>query len=287
MRMTTAGPPLARRTVRARKGRRPLGLAFALAAIAVFALHDVRALEPGWPDPQCLHSEGKTACGYGCRASDRQVRCAQTPQGVCTIGSGMVACWDPPPLVKAVLGRHAPRPTCVTSYGQTACGYQCASNYDQVQCAQTPFGACRANEGNVACWDPPAAVLASHKATTPKASCESGFGKVGCGYHCIADHGVVRCAQTPDGTCRSERGTVFCWDPPLEATGAVWNPAAELACMHASSDRSCGFGCLAIPNQGRCGASRADACRVKEDNIVCVDPAVALVTRDVDEKVKP
>jgi hypothetical protein len=159
----------------------------------------------------------------------------------------------------------------MTSFGQTACGYRCVANYDQVQCAQTPFGACRANEGKVACWDPPAAVLASRRAATPAASCESGFGKVSCGYHCVADHGVVRCAETPDGMCRSERGAVFCWDPPLESTGAVWNATAELACIQASNDRSCGFRCLAIPNQGRCGSSRADSCRVKDDNIVCVD----------------
>jgi hypothetical protein len=252
--------------------RLPWVFALAVGAVALFSLHDVRALEPGAPDPQCLHSAGRTACGYGCKASDNQVRCAQTPQGVCHVGSGIVACWDPPPLVKTVLGRSAPRPSCVTSYGQTACGYHCVANYDQVQCAQTPFGACRANEGKVACWDPPAAVLASRRATTPKAVCESGYGKVGCGYHCIADHGVVRCADTPDGMCRSERGTVFCWDPPLESTGAVWNAAAELACIQASNDRSCGFRCLAIPNQGRCGSSRADSCRVHEDNIVCAEP---------------
>jgi len=270
--MTTAGPPFAMRTVREGKRGGRWRVAIALAAALVFSLHDVRALEPGAPDPQCLHSWGKTACGYACRASDSQVRCAQTPQGVCNVGSGIVACWDPPPLVKAVLGRHAPRPSCVTSFGQTACGYHCVANYDQVQCSQTPFGACRANDGKVACWDPPAAVLASHRATTPKASCESAYGKVGCGYHCIANHGVVRCAETPDGTCRAERDTVFCWDPPLESTGAVWNAASELACIQASNDRSCGFRCLAIPNQGRCGSTRADSCRVKDEKIVCVDP---------------
>jgi hypothetical protein len=257
---------------RTKEGRRAQ-LAIAMMAVAWLTLHDVRAQDSGTPDPQCLHSYGKTACGYGCKASDRQVRCAQTPQGVCSAGSGILACWDPPPLVRSILGRSAPRPSCVTSSGQTACGYHCITNYDQVQCAQTPFGACRANEGKVACWDPPAAVLASHRSSTPKAVCEIGFGKVNCGYHCVANHGVVRCAETPDGTCRAERDTVFCWDPPLDATGAVWSAASELACIHAGTDRSCGFRCLAIPNQGRCGASRADSCRVKEENIVCVEAA--------------
>lgn len=255
---------------RRHRARWRAALAVAVAAVGTLTLSDVRALEPGTPEPQCVFSEGKTACGYACKISDHQLRCAQTPQGVCSIGSGIVACWDPPPLVKSVLGRRAPRPTCVTSYGQTACGYHCVANYDQVQCAQTPFGACKANEGKVACWDPPAAVLASNRWTTPQASCETGFGKVGCGYNCIADHGVVRCSETPDGTCRSERGTVYCWDPPIESTAPAFNAASELACIQAGDDRSCGFGCLAIPGQGKCGSSRADSCHVKEDKIVCL-----------------
>lgn len=269
---TSTAPPPERPTSRrdASPMRRAWRVGLAFAAIATLTLSDVRALEPGAPEPQCVFSEGKTACGYACRISDHQLRCAQTPQGVCSVGSGIVACWDPPPLVKTLLGRRAPRPTCVTSYGQTACGYDCIANYDQVQCAQTPFGACKANEGKVACWDPPAAVLASSRWSTPPASCETGFGQVGCGYNCIADHGVVRCSETPDGTCRSERGTVYCWDPPFEATAPAFNAASELACIQAGGDRSCGYGCLAIPGQGRCGSSRSDSCHVKEQKIVCL-----------------
>ena len=266
--MTNGRSKLALRA-RVSVGGRIWGVAVALVAGALCSLHEAGAQDSGEPPPQCLHSMGKTACGYHCKASDGQVRCAQTPQGICSVGSGIVACWDPPPLVRTALGRNAPRPTCVTSFGQTACGYDCVANYDQVQCAQTPFGACRANEGKVACWDPPAVVLAARRARTPDASCEAAFGKVSCGYHCIANHGVVRCAETPDGTCRAERDTVFCWDPPLDVTGVVWNAAAELACIQASADRSCGFRCLAIPNEGRCGASRSDACRVEESKIVC------------------
>jgi hypothetical protein len=253
--------------------RRAFPFGLALAVVATVAQHDVRANElAGIPPPQCVTSFGKTACGYGCRASDGQVRCAQTPQGVCSVGSGIVACWDPPPLVKGVLGVRAPRPSCVTSFGQTACGYECVANYDQVQCAQTPFGACGANEGKVVCWDPPAAVLATRRSMTPDAACVTAFGQVGCGYHCTANFGVVRCAETPDGTCRAERDTVYCWDPPLEATSAVWNSASEFACLESGAKRSCGFRCLAIPNKGKCGASRFDTCRVKEDDIVCASP---------------
>ena len=39
----------------------------------------------------CLTSEGKTACGFHCVSGEGQVRCAQTPEGVCSVASGVVA----------------------------------------------------------------------------------------------------------------------------------------------------------------------------------------------------
>jgi hypothetical protein len=262
----------------ARESRRwPLRAMLALGLAPLLLLADARASDlRGEPTSatQCVHAFGKTACGYACKVSDSQVRCAQTPQGVCSVGSGIVACWDPPPLLRTVFGGQLPRPTCITSSGQTACGYQCVSNYDRVLCAQTPLGACKANEGRLVCWDPPAQVIASRRERTPQASCASAYGKVACGYNCVANHGVVRCSETPDGTCREDFERVFCWDPPLEATAALFAPSSELACMNASEERSCGFRCLAIANQAKCGASRGDSCRLERDTIVCAAPEI-------------
>src|SRR5438876_1239670 len=53
---------------------------------------------------ECLTSSGKTACGFHCVASDGQVRCAQTPEGICSTASGVVACWDPPAVLRRVFG---------------------------------------------------------------------------------------------------------------------------------------------------------------------------------------
>ena len=240
------------------------GRVLAVAALAAIATHsaDLRAA------PDCLTSSGKTACGYHCKASEGQSRCAQSPEGVCTIGSGMVICWDPPPLLRKIV-EDVPAPTCVTSGGQTACGYGCISNYDRVQCAQTPFGACLANEGKLVCWDPPATVLLARKDKTPSASCIANYGDVACGYHCIANNGQVRCVDTPQGICRSERDSLLCWDPPLETAAAAFNPGSELACIDAPAGRACGFRCLVTRKRSACGTGRDDTCRVEGEEIVC------------------
>jgi hypothetical protein len=220
----------------------------------------------------CLTSEGKTACGFHCVSGEGQVRCAQTPEGVCSVASGVVACWDPPSVLKRALPVGIPAPECTTTYGQTACGYSCETNSDHALCAQTPFGACAASEGKLACWDPPAAVLVTHKEKTPVAQCVATSGKIACGYQCIAHEGVVRCAETPEGGCRIEQGKIVCWDPPLDSLGAVYDPATELACMEGIDPRACGYRCIATTAHSACGSRRSDSCRSESGRIVCGKP---------------
>jgi hypothetical protein len=217
----------------------------------------------------CLTSNGKTACGYHCVSGENQVRCSQTPDGVCSVSSGIVACWDPPAVLRGIFGARALGARCVTNYGQMACGYACETSSDRAQCAQTPFGACGASDGRVACWDPPAAVMVTRRERTPTAECLVNSGKVACGYHCIAFDGTVHCAQTTEGGCRVEQGKVICWDPPLESLGAVFDPAAELACMEGVDGRVCGYRCLATSIHSGCGSNRADSCKPEPDKIAC------------------
>ncbi len=143
------------------------------------------------------------------------------------------------------------------------------ARYDHVLCAQTPFGACHANEGTVVCWDPAAALIALHGAKSQKAECVSRFGTIACGYHCMDGDGQLRCAETWDGTCRRQGGAVVCWDPPLDTTGVVIDPASELACFEADVGRKCGFHCLATTKQAMCGQARRDSCHLKGSDIVC------------------
>jgi len=223
--------------------------------------------------PDCVTHAGRTACGHNCVYGNGQVRCSQTPQGTCSFSQGMAACWDPPPMLKFVMGDRVPRPGCIVASGQAACGYHCAMNYGRVQCAQTPFGACRANEGHVVCWDPPGPVIASMGTRTPNASCLAQYGKVACGYSCNAYDGEVRCAQTPQGTCSVQSGTLICWDPPLESIPSMIDPNAELACIDAGDGRACGYRCMGTPNQAKCGSRRGDVCRVGEDDAIhCAEP---------------
>jgi hypothetical protein len=222
--------------------------------------------------PDCMTAFSKTACGHFCHAGDFQVRCAQTIHGLCSYTSGMVVCWDPPALLRNAYADRVPRPSCVTAGSQVACGYNCITSYERPQCSQTPFGACKANEGRAVCWDPPGAVIASMGMRTPVASCMDAFGKVACGYSCAAYDGVIRCAQTPNGFCRAERGSIVCWDPPLDTLPAVFDPNAELACMDAADGRTCGYRCLSARDKVRCGADRRESCRLEQNGIECVAP---------------
>ncbi|MBK9073082.1 MAG: hypothetical protein IPL79_19100 [Myxococcales bacterium] len=148
----------------------------------------------------CYAAYGQTACGYDCTAGYGQLKCAQTPTGTCTAAYGSVTCWDPAPA-KASRRRsehggrerrgrdHEPAgvhdaPTCLSNYGQTACGYGCVAQYGRVQCA-----------------------------TTPGAQCIAQYGQIACGYGCVAQYGQVRCAQGPHGQCHAASGSISCFDP--------------------------------------------------------------------------
>jgi hypothetical protein len=218
--------------------------------------------------PECIHHAGTSVCGHHCVKGEGLARCAQTPEGVCTVTSGVVACWDPPGFLTSALEEELPKARCVTSNGQVACGFHCLISHGKPQCAQTPFGACRANAGTVLCWDPPAHVIADRKGQTPRASCISAFDKVACGYHCEANEGELRCAQTPDGVCRREGG-LMCWDPPPK-TVMAFASGSTVACLDANGGRSCGYRCLATNKQTRCGSSENDYCFVTpQDRIAC------------------
>lgn len=231
------------------------------------------------PPPQCVTSgSGEKACGYHCVNAYGAVRCAQTPAGICAHGSDILACWDPPGLVTAVgnalatRGVRIARPTCVTSSGKTACGYHCVSGFDQVQCAETPWGTCRKGEGTLACWDPPAAVVASFRdgARIPEPTCSSSSGKLACGYQCAATDGKVECTQTPEGICRAEQNKVTCLDPPPESRGVVYDPASARSCIETgSSPRLCGHHCVATSTRLACAATERGVCLESKGELAC------------------
>lgn len=54
------------------------------------------AFLPQTPRMQCERGAGRIACGYGCKSGGGDVRCAQTPGGVCQQNAGTITCFDPP-----------------------------------------------------------------------------------------------------------------------------------------------------------------------------------------------
>lgn len=44
----------------------------------------------------CLQTDGAIACGWDCKRSYEDAKCAQTPAGRCRVVDGRIACFDPP-----------------------------------------------------------------------------------------------------------------------------------------------------------------------------------------------
>lgn len=186
---------------------------------------DPEAPTPNGAQAECLSAYGTTSCGYGCTAALGLVRCAKSPGGRCTPASGTIGCNDVERDWSAVDEASSwpdpreerwPVPECVSQFGTSACGYHCKSEFGAVQCAQTPWGACAAEFGKVACWDPPRWVTRDARFQGERATCSAQFGAIACGYRCATSAGRVGCAPAPWGICRGSSGGVACWpNPPL------------------------------------------------------------------------
>jgi hypothetical protein len=175
--------------------------------------------EPGGPKPpaECKSAYGQTQCGYGCVAAYGEVKCAKTTEGRCQAAYGEITCWDPsddgPPHRQR--GDRDDRPlrpgaTCESAYGKTACGFSCVSAYGEIKCAESPMGVCVSAYGRVVCWDPPDRVQRAYRGQGKKAMCDTAYGKIGCGYACVAAYGEVACASSPNGACEAAYGKVTC-----------------------------------------------------------------------------
>jgi hypothetical protein len=172
------------------------------------------ASTPPPPKASCLSVNGRTACGYACRASTTEVRCASTPYGVCGMFGGEVHCFDPLPASI----HHPPDeglvPECKAVRGEVACGFNCLVSQGRVACAKTPYGVCREHFHELTCWDPPEATLHEFGRELPRPTCQTASTAIACGYDCKVNPAEVRCAQTPRGRCVKDAFTLECYDPP-------------------------------------------------------------------------
>ncbi len=168
------------------------------------------------PAAECRTSGLNVACGFHCRAELDEVKCAQTPQGLCTRLERQLVCWDPPDEVRFHGTETLGRPQCKSKYRDVACGYSCLTSPNHLACAQTPFGVCATRFDRVVCWDPAPAVL--HHSTPDElrgATCLQTDTMFACGWSCLRSFQDVACAQTPRGKCRVVEGRLACFDPPL------------------------------------------------------------------------
>ncbi len=166
------------------------------------------------PRASCLYAHGKSVCGYSCRESATDARCASTPYGVCSVFNGEVHCFDPLPASI----HHPPDeglvPECKEVRGQVACGFNCLVTQGKVACARTPYGVCREHFQELTCWDPPEATIHEFGTELPRPACLSDSTALACGYDCKSSRAEVRCAQTPRGRCVKDGVQLDCYDPP-------------------------------------------------------------------------
>jgi hypothetical protein len=172
------------------------------------------ASAPPIPPPKCLTSNGKTVCGYSCRASFTDVRCASTPYGTCAHFNGEVICFDPPFSVVHHPPNEGLNPECKSVNGESACGFNCIMAKGKAACARTPYGVCREHFGELKCWDPSDDTIHAYGSDLQRPACLTASTAIGCGYDCKADRAEVKCAETPRGRCEKHGADLICFDPP-------------------------------------------------------------------------
>lgn len=225
--------------------------------------------------PTCRSIDGQVACGYACKSDGLRVRCAQTPQGKCQVIDGQAVCFDPPAFVARVYGASLPEPECKTIDGVVGCGYGCVTDFGKVKCARTPAGVCRTRNGDIECFDPPAAVFALFGKETPKAECRAQGVKLACGYKCISGDEGVKCAATPVGVCKSEGGRLTCFDPSPEALCAWGKSIPAPQCKSNDGTPVCGYACTQAFSRSACASTPAGLCKVFDSEVHCFDPPSA------------
>ncbi len=94
-----------------------------------------------------------------------------------------------------------------------------------------------------------------------------------CGFHCRAELGQVRCAQTPEGFCTRIEGQLTCWDPPDEVR---WHPVEGGPIAHCQAkyrEVACGYACLSAPSHLACAQTPFGVCSTRFDEVTCWDPS--------------
>lgn len=116
----------------------------------------------------------------------------------------------------------------------------------------------------------------------PAAStCITNYGKVACGYHCLAAHGEVGCARTSAGICGTTDRHLVCWDPPDSVRAHYGDNVPRPQCVTRSGEIACGYRCEGRDSgEVQCAATPDGICVATSRGITCWDPPVAAYCAD-------
>ena len=117
-----------------------------------------------------------------------------------------------------------------------------------------------------------ALVLLSSAPDSNGPTCRSIDGHVACGYQCKSDGQRVRCAQTPQGTCKVIDGQAVCFDPPAHIVKIYGAALPEPECKTIDGQVACGYQCATQFGKAKCASTPAGICAGRNDEIVCFDP---------------
>ena len=103
-------------------------------------------------------------------------------------------------------------------------------------------------------------------------NCLTANDQTACGYHCLAAHGTVACAQTTAGVCAAVGNTVACWDPPDVVRAHYGDQVPRPQCRYAGGNFACGYHCTIQDDQVACASTPDGVCQTTYRGITCWDP---------------
>jgi len=103
-----------------------------------------------------------------------------------------------------------------------------------------------------------------------QSECKSAYGTTACGYGCVAEYGVVKCAQRPGGTCQAAYGEVTC----SEGGGGYHHHhhhgyTAQSECKSDYGTTACGYGCASGYGEVKCSQHPGGQCQAAYGSVTC------------------
>jgi hypothetical protein len=106
--------------------------------------------------------------------------------------------------------------------------------------------------------------------------CVQNDGDITCGFHCVSQGTVAKCARTPLGSCLNEQGQMTCWDPPV-FLALLPEQQPRSRCVRQGANVACGYNCLVRDGEVACATTPFGSCAMNFGTISCWDPSEATI----------